>query len=189
MLYAQQSLLLIHRVSDERCTRAALIYVYRDDRSTRSYCVHRVWMSGNVSAGQRELGEHRSDSDAEHGEGSSQALSLSLWLELEGVLSWPKWGNWPHDAIASRLLARLLFIFSSSSFPSLHPSAALLAGIDSSPSQIIPSPSQTALSLVDVPDSDVPFAVPSPLGLAGHRHAQKNGSYQRCGPDADHRRA
>jgi hypothetical protein len=52
MLYAQQPLLLIHGISDERCTRAALIYVYMDDRSTRSYCVHRVWMSGNVSVDQ-----------------------------------------------------------------------------------------------------------------------------------------
>jgi hypothetical protein len=52
MLYAPQPLLLIHRISDERCTRAALIYVYMDDRPTRSYCVHRVWMSGNVSVDQ-----------------------------------------------------------------------------------------------------------------------------------------
>jgi hypothetical protein len=36
------------------------------------------------------------------------SVSSSLWFELEGALSWPKWGNWPHDAIASRLLARLL---------------------------------------------------------------------------------
>jgi hypothetical protein len=52
MLYAHQPLLLIRDISDERCTGAALIYVCMDDRSTRSYCVHKDWMSGNVSVDQ-----------------------------------------------------------------------------------------------------------------------------------------
>jgi hypothetical protein len=46
-------------------------------------------------------------------ERGSKALSLSLWLELEGALSWPKWGNWPPMMPLHRLLARLLsFVFS-----------------------------------------------------------------------------